>query len=122
MAVIECEPTTRMEVVNVALDVVVVGTWERLRVAIGALPSRNVTVPVGKPLGVPDCVFETVAVNVAGVPRIVALGGEITVLVLSWAALVPIMAKTERTNKVAKRRRSVPTGDELRDMKLKSPF
>ncbi len=110
VAVMECEPTARTDVVSEALDVVVTPTWESAIVPMETLPpSKNVTVPVGKPCGAPPCVFDTVAVSVAGVPKVAAVGAVKALLVLSWAALIPVVAQRKRRKKG--RERNIPDVD-----------
>jgi hypothetical protein len=65
--VIECEPTDRLEVENVAVPV-----ESSVPVPSVAVPSENVTVPVGVPA--PGADAATVAVNVTDCPNTDALG------------------------------------------------
>jgi hypothetical protein len=79
--VIECIPTARFEVVNVA-------TPEPFSVPVPSVlvPSMNVTVPVGV---VPPVGGTTVAVNVTLLPTVMLLA-----VVISVVVLVPIAAVT----------------------------
>jgi hypothetical protein len=81
-AVIECDPTASVDVVNAALPLL------SAPVPSLVVPSLNVTDPVGVPV-VDDC---TIAVKVTGLPFFEELSEELTVL--DVAAFVTVCVST----------------------------
>ena len=103
VAVIECDPTLSIEVLNEAIP-----GADPLSAAlpIKTPPSKKETAPTGAVAGVG--VSATVAVNVTGVPSVAEVGAVKTVVVSSWAALIPVAA--QRKNAKKRRQRNIPDG------------
>jgi hypothetical protein len=82
MAVIECDPTERAAVVNVAF-------WPlSIPVPIGVVPSMNVTVPVGVPP--PGKTGLTVAVNVTDCPNTEGFSDDVMVVAVPWIPTISL--------------------------------
>lgn len=84
-AVMECEPTVSVEVVNVAFPVPS-SVW----LPSVVVPSLNVTLPVGVPL--PGELAVTVAVNVTACPNTVVPEDDVTRVVLPSGFTTSLMA------------------------------
>ena len=87
VAVMECEPTLRTDVLNVATPGAAPSS---VALPIKTPPSKKETTPTGAVAGVG--VSATVAVSVAGVPSVAEVGAVRMVVVSSWATQMPVAA------------------------------
>jgi hypothetical protein len=86
VAVIECEPAGRVEVVNVALPALNVTGVPRT-----VVPSRKVTVPVR----VPAAVLDTLAVNVTDCPTVTVAAEVVSAVVVVASGLMVCVRAVE---------------------------